>query len=104
MDPDLELENNAVKITTTGLYLFYAQVTFSKAEGSVDLYIDKAEFTEQRAVSRAVKAHGKSDDCVTITGVHRFISGARVKLNVTSKSSPMEDAHKTYWGLYFLSE
>lgn len=97
-DPDaLKLEDNAVKIFSSGLYLFYAQVTLSKAEGSVDLYVDQTTFRDQRAIS---KAHGKSEDCVTMTGLHKFTVGDRVRLNITSKF--MEDAHKTYWGLFLL--
>ncbi|XP_062393846.1 uncharacterized protein LOC134082210 [Sardina pilchardus] len=104
MNTTLKLQDNSVTILLRGLYLFYGQVTFTGEEGTVNLFVERTNFTQQRGISKAVKAPGKGDSCVTITGVHEFNKGDKVKLNVTTKSSLMEDAEKTYWGLFLLHQ
>ncbi|XP_076135685.1 lymphotoxin-alpha [Alosa pseudoharengus] len=102
VNTSLKLEDNSVTIKLTGLYLFYGQVTFTDEEGTVNLFLDRTTYKAQRGISKAVKPRGNGHSCVTITGVHQFKLGDKVKLNVTSKSPFMEDADKTYWGLYLL--
>ncbi|XP_030638881.1 lymphotoxin-alpha [Chanos chanos] len=99
-------QNNSVNITTGGLYLFYAQVTFSQDQNTASsrectvTFLRNTQGTEIRKLSEATQ-HNKGT--LTMFRVFPLVKGDSVTLDISDSSVRYSDEY-TYWGLFLLRE